>query len=93
MVFTNQAQPDAPLNELQAFAAVAEAGSFRPAAARLDVTPLALRGLPAARHAKRATHRRNGWLTIPALPPLPLSHRLAPRCQPPLRPFPPPPTA
>ena len=34
--------PDAPLNELQAFAAVAEAGSFRAAATRLGVTPSAL---------------------------------------------------
>lgn len=34
--------PDAPLNELQAFAAVAEAGSFRAAATRLGVTPSAV---------------------------------------------------
>lgn len=34
--------PDAPLNELQAFAAVAQARSFRQAAARLGVSPSAL---------------------------------------------------
>ena len=34
--------PDAPLNELQAFAAVAEAGSFRASATRLGVTPSAV---------------------------------------------------
>lgn len=43
--------PNAPLNELQAFAAVAEARSFRQAAARLGVSPSALshslRGLEA----------------------------------------------
>ena len=34
--------PDAPLNELPAFAAVAEAGSFRASATRLGVTPSAV---------------------------------------------------
>ena len=48
------ALPDAPLNELQAFAAVAEAGSFRAAAVRLGVTPSALS------HSLRALEARLG---------------------------------
>ncbi|QTD45655.1 LysR family transcriptional regulator [Ottowia testudinis] len=42
MSITNPALPDAPLAELQVFAAVAEAGGFRAAATRLGVTPSAL---------------------------------------------------